>query len=62
LKLTGIRVKKRAPLAFAGRLFLIAFGVITLWVFFYMVGKGLLALPASFHEGSVWKTGMWDDG
>jgi hypothetical protein len=26
-----------------------------LWLFFYLVGKGLLAIPSSFHEGVVWE-------
>lgn len=26
-----------------------------LWLFFYLMGQGLLALPSSFHEGTFWK-------
>ena len=33
-------------------LFLVAFGI--LWVFFFLVGRSLLSLPDSFHDGSVW--------
>jgi len=25
------------------------------WLFFYAVGKSLLAIPSSFHEGTVWE-------
>ena len=62
LKLTGMRIRKRAPLAAVGQSVLFVFGVFTLWLFFFMVGKGLLALPSAFHEGVVWKADIWDDG
>src|SRR4051812_45708181 len=26
-----------------------------LWIFFFVLGRVLLAIPASFHEGDVWK-------
>jgi len=26
-----------------------------LWIVFFTFGKMLLAIPASFHEGEVWK-------
>jgi len=26
-----------------------------LWLFFYLVGRGLLTLPSSFHEGTLWQ-------
>lgn len=29
-------------------------GVVLAWFFFYLVGEALLALPASFHEGTFW--------
>lgn len=61
LKLTGIRMQKRAPLAAAGRIVLVALGVITLWFFFYVIGRGLLAMPSSFHEGAVWRADTWSD-
>ena len=25
-----------------------------LWLLFYLLGRGLLALPSSFHEGTLW--------
>jgi uncharacterized paraquat-inducible protein A len=30
-----------------------------LWLMFYLLGQGLLALPSSFHEGTLWQTGLW---
>lgn len=29
-------------------------GLLIAWLFFYWVGQGLLALPSSFHDGSIW--------
>jgi hypothetical protein len=33
-------------------------GVFTVWLVFYLVGRLLVSLPDSFHEGSLWK-GAW---
>src|SRR4051812_9045909 len=30
--------------------------VILLWLCFFLLGKALLAIPASFHEGDAWKS------
>jgi len=30
-------------------------GILTLWLFYYFLGQGLLRLPTSFHEGTVWQ-------
>jgi hypothetical protein len=35
-------------------------GIMTLWFFYYLVGEGLLAIPASFHEGAVWRANWLD--
>jgi len=31
-------------------------GLLAAWIFFYLIGESLLALPASFHEGTLWKS------
>ena len=36
-------------------------GVLTVWLFFYMAGRSLLAIPDSFHEGTVWKSKFMDE-
>ncbi len=36
-------------------------GVLTAWLFFYWIGQGLLAIPTSFHDGTLWKTGFWNE-
>jgi hypothetical protein len=33
-------------------------GLVVVWLFFYLLGQSLLALPSSFHEGTVWR-GNW---
>lgn len=30
-------------------------GLVVAWFFFYLVGEALLALPSSFHEGTIWR-------
>ena len=36
-------------------------GVFILWIFFYAVGQILLSIPASFHDGTVWKPDWIDE-
>jgi hypothetical protein len=31
-------------------------GVFIAWLFFYSVARMLLVIPASFHEGAIWKS------
>lgn len=33
---------------------IVAFAII--WFFFFLIGRGLLAIPAPFHEGRIWQT------
>lgn len=35
----------------------LAGGGLTVWIIFYYLGQMLLALPTSFHDGTIWKTG-----
>jgi hypothetical protein len=37
-----------------------AFGILIAWFFFFLIGAGLLKLPASFHEGTLWQV-PWVD-
>lgn len=32
-------------------------GFMALWLLFFMAGQGLLAIPSSFHEGTIWNKG-----
>jgi hypothetical protein len=35
-------------------------GFLLLWGAFYLIGQGLLAIPSSFHEGTIWRSPWWD--
>jgi hypothetical protein len=36
-------------------------GVLLAWLFFYGVGRVLVSIPSSFHEGTMWEAGMLED-
>jgi hypothetical protein len=38
-----------------GRAFCAVVGLCLAWWFFDLVGQGLMRLPASVHEGSIWE-------
>ncbi len=46
--IAGIRLAALMPLARA------AFGMVAGWLFFYLIGRALLAIPASYHDGTFW--------
>lgn len=37
-------------------------GVITVWLVFYLLGRLLVSLPDSFHEGTLWTPTWMDEG
>ena len=37
-----------------------ALGVLAAWLFFYWLGKGLLAIPSAFHDANVWSS-FWNE-
>ena len=37
-----------------------ALGILLAWFFFFSIGEGLLKLPASFHEGTLWQASGTD--
>lgn len=55
-------LKKLTPKALARRLGFTqifrfaqcAVGLLVAWFFFFLIGAGLLKLPDSFHEGTLW--------
>ncbi|KPJ98748.1 MAG: rhomboid family protein [Nitrospira bacterium SG8_35_4] len=47
------RFRFTAPLKFAQFML----GFFTIWLCFYSLGKILLSIPSSFHEGTLW--GLW---
>jgi hypothetical protein len=48
-------VKRRRLVGFV-RIAQCLLGILMAWLFFYWLGRGLLSLPTSFHEGTVWQT------
>jgi len=34
-------------------------GLVLLWTIFYYLGRLLILLPASFHDGTLWQAGWW---
>ena len=38
------------------RLGMSVIGFALIWFFFFLIGRGLIAIPSSFHEGRIWKT------
>jgi hypothetical protein len=59
-KLAERPLRRRRALAGALRLGQCALGLVVLWFFFYQVGEGLLAIPSSFHEGTLWQMNWLD--
>ena len=34
-------------------------GFVLLWYLFYLLGLTLLAIPHTFHEGTIWQSNWW---
>jgi hypothetical protein len=49
------RAARQGMLAMPFKAVSLAGGLLLLWIFFYYLGRILLALPSSFHEGTIWK-------
>lgn len=52
----GVLVQARTPSRFAVlRITGAILGIFVAWWFFDLVGRGLILLPASVHEGTIWQ-------
>ncbi len=60
LKRFNIRDVRRRRLALLVPLLQTLAGVLLLWSSFYLLGKVLLTIPSSFHEGAVWQQRLVD--
>jgi uncharacterized paraquat-inducible protein A len=58
-KIAGKTAVRRARFAGFFRAVLMLCGILILWMFFYYIGRLLLATPASFHEGTLWSRGFF---
>src|SRR5260370_40731650 len=56
-KLARVPLLKRRGFAGVLRVSQCALGLLAAWFFFYLIGEGLLAMPASFHEKTLWDSG-----
>jgi hypothetical protein len=59
-KLARVPLLRRRGFAGLFRLTQFLFGLFVAWFFFYLVGEGLISLPSSFHEGTLWHVDWWD--
>lgn len=58
-RLTGAEEVRRSRWGTLARAIQCLVGLLVLWVCFLLLGQGLLALPSSFHEGTVWQVDLW---
>jgi hypothetical protein len=47
--------KRRDRFAWFGRMLWPSLGILLAWFFFYEIGRGLAAIPSSFHSGTLWR-------
>jgi hypothetical protein len=47
--------KRRAFSAALMRSIQLVVGIVVAWFFFFIIGEGLLRIPASFHDTSLWQ-------
>src|SRR2546423_7111165 len=59
-KLSRVPLLQRRGLAGIIRIGQCGLGLLLAWFFFYLIGEALMALPASFHEGTLWQVNAWD--
>lgn len=55
-KLAKVPLTQRSAFVGAVRSVQLLAGVAVLVLFFYLLGQLLLAMPGSFHDGTVWRT------
>jgi len=61
-KRAGSTTGRKRHFLFLSRAVLFVFCFFMIWLFFYTVGRGLLILPSSFHEGNIWQKSYWNTG
>jgi hypothetical protein len=61
-KLAKIPLVKRPAFVTITRFAQCAAGLLVAWFFFFLIGEGLLRLPASFHEGTLWQVPWMEKG
>lgn len=51
---------RRMRIAWVYRVAQVLLAFLLIWSLFFLAGKVLLSLPASFHEGTIWKSNWWE--
>ncbi len=59
---SGAQTNRRRGLRTILRATQFAVGFLVLWFAFYLLGRGLLAIPTEFHDGTLWQASPWLDG
>ena len=54
-KLAGVPLTKRPAFVKTLRFIQAVAGILVLWFFFFLIGEILLKIPASVHEGTLWR-------
>jgi hypothetical protein len=54
-KLAQVSFAKRPAFLRMARLAQCGFAILAAWFFFFLIGEALLKIPASFHEGTLWR-------
>lgn len=60
-KIAALSASKPSPARLLRKTALGTLGLLTAWLFFYWIGLGLLAIPTEFHDGTVWRTSLWNE-
>jgi hypothetical protein len=58
-RLARVPLLRRPGLVYARRGAQCVLGLLLAWFFFYLVGAMLISIPASVHEGTLWRTHWW---
>lgn len=55
-----VLARESLPWLWFRRASLCLLGLLAAWVFFYLLGEVLLAIPAEVHEGTIWQS-VWEE-
>ena len=59
-KLTAGSQQRKQRLRLAVQAGQVLAGILVAWLFFYSLGRILLLIPTSFHDGTIWKSADWE--
>jgi hypothetical protein len=59
-KLVRVPLARRSPFVTLLRFAQCVAGIMVAWFFFFLIGEGLLKIPASVHDGTLWQVNWID--